>query len=99
MMRGYAETKACRREYVLSYFGEAFEKPCGNCDNCQSAEKDAVSWLEPFPIGSTIIHTNFGKGQIMRYEEDKVNILFETVGYKTFVTEMIANSITCLSSV
>ena len=99
MMRGYAETRACRREYVLSYFGEAFETPCGNCDNCQNAEKDAVSWLEPFPIGSTIIHTNFGKGQIMRYEEDKVNILFETVGYKTFVTEMIANSITCLSSV
>lgn len=99
MMRGYAETKACRREYILSYFGEAFETPCGNCDNCQNAEKDNVSWLEPFPIGSTIVHTNFGKGQIMRYEEDKVNILFETVGYKTFVTEMIANSITCLSSV
>ena len=97
MMRGYAETKACRREYILSYFGEACETPCGDCDNCQNAEGNTAEWLEPFPLGSTIIHTSFGKGQVMRYEEDKINVLFETVGYKTFVTEMIANSVTCLS--
>ncbi|MGB3300734.1 MAG: ATP-dependent DNA helicase RecQ [Phormidesmis sp.] len=102
MMQGYAETKACRREYILSYFGEAYEPShetnCGSCDNCQKAKEESVSWLEPFPLGSTIIHTNFGKGQVMRYEEDKINVLFETVGYKTFVTEMIAHSVTCLSS-
>ena len=96
MMRGYAETSACRREYILSYFGEQSETSCGSCDNCESAEEDEVTYLQPFPIGSEIIHTNFGIGQVLRYEKDKVNVLFETVGYKTFVTEMIEHSVRCL---
>ena len=98
MMRGYAETTACRREYILSYFGESVAVPCGGCDNCegQVESEETVRYLEPFPLGSTIIHTSFGKGQVMRYEEDKINVLFETVGYKTFVTEMIEHSVTCL---
>ncbi|MGB3788641.1 MAG: ATP-dependent DNA helicase RecQ [Phormidesmis sp.] len=96
MMRGYAETSACRREYILSYFGEQGETPCGSCDNCESAQEDEVKYLQPFPIGSEIIHTNFGIGQVLRYEEDKVNVLFETVGYKTFVTAMIEHSVRCL---
>lgn len=95
MIRGYAETNACRREYILSYFGESVAVPCGSCDNCEG-ENAVETYLEPFPLGSTIIHTNFGKGQVMRYEADKINVLFETVGYKTFVTEMIEHAVTCL---
>lgn len=100
MMSGYAEMSACRREYVLSYFGEAFEGPCGCCDNCESAgeaEEDSINYHEPFPIGGSIIHTQFGIGQVMRYEKEKVNVLFETVGYKTFVTEMIEHSVTLMA--
>jgi ATP-dependent DNA helicase RecQ len=36
MMRGYAETPRCRRQYLLGYFGEELEDPCGNCDTCSS---------------------------------------------------------------
>ena len=36
MMRGYAELRDCRRKYVLNYFGEEFEAPCGACDNCEA---------------------------------------------------------------
>ena len=99
MMRGYAETTLCRREYILSYFGEHFEESnCGNCDNCNRAQQSEPeqNYLAPFPIGSTIIHTQFGKGQVIRYAKDKVNVMFETVGYKTFVTALIEHSVTCL---
>ena len=135
MMRGYAETAQCRREYILSYFGEAFnQQNCNNCDNCQEKQKESEqnepeqnqskqngskqngskrngskrnglkqnkskqTYPTPFPIGSTLIHTQFGKGQVLRYAEDKVNVLFETVGYKTFVTRLIEHSVTCIES-
>ncbi len=31
---GLAETTKCRRQVILSYFGEEDAKPCGNCDTC-----------------------------------------------------------------
>ncbi len=34
MMRGYAETDGCRRQFLLGYFGEDLPEPCGNCDTC-----------------------------------------------------------------
>jgi len=34
-MLGLCETTGCRREHLLSYFGEA-STPCGHCDNCLS---------------------------------------------------------------
>ncbi|MDB9526620.1 ATP-dependent DNA helicase [Oscillatoria sp. CS-180] len=99
MMRSYAETETCRRESILSYFGEPFAGPCNHCDNCKKNDQDEdSSSFQPFPISSTIIHTHFGKGQVLRYEDEKVVVLFDTVGYKTFVTEMIVNSVRCLET-
>ncbi|HJV99690.1 MAG TPA: RecQ family ATP-dependent DNA helicase [Arthrobacter sp.] len=37
MMRGYAETDGCRRQFLLGYFGEDLPEPCGNCDACSEA--------------------------------------------------------------
>ena len=34
-MLAFCETAACRRQQILSHFGEA-SKPCGHCDNCLS---------------------------------------------------------------
>ncbi|HBU98199.1 MULTISPECIES: DNA helicase RecQ [Thalassospira] len=31
---GLAETTKCRRQVILSYFGEDRHEPCGNCDTC-----------------------------------------------------------------
>ena len=31
---GYCEATRCRRQVLLAHFGEPYEKPCGNCDNC-----------------------------------------------------------------
>ncbi|ELT45460.1 RecQ family ATP-dependent DNA helicase [Arthrobacter nitrophenolicus] len=37
MMRAYAETDGCRRQFLLGYFGEDLPDPCGNCDGCAAA--------------------------------------------------------------
>jgi ATP-dependent DNA helicase RecQ len=31
---GFCETTLCRRQVLLNYFGETFQAPCNNCDNC-----------------------------------------------------------------
>uniref|UniRef100_UPI0025D39CD5 DNA helicase RecQ n=1 Tax=Deinococcus sp. TaxID=47478 RepID=UPI0025D39CD5 len=30
----YCETASCRRQVLLTYFGETLARPCGNCDTC-----------------------------------------------------------------
>jgi ATP-dependent DNA helicase RecQ len=37
---GYCKTAQCRRQVLLSYFGE-IATPCGNCDNCLDAAPQA----------------------------------------------------------
>ncbi|GMA15984.1 RecQ family ATP-dependent DNA helicase [Deinococcus metallilatus] len=91
MMHGYADTHACRREYLLNYFGEAYSPPCGNCDNCDAglsltaeAEGDV-----PFAIGSRVAHATFGEGQVVRYEGEKVTVLFDQQGYQTLALPIV----------
>lgn len=33
-MLGLCEVTGCRRQVLLSYFGDQLEQPCGNCDTC-----------------------------------------------------------------
>lgn len=35
-MLGFCELTTCRRQALLTYFGETQSEPCGNCDNCLS---------------------------------------------------------------
>jgi ATP-dependent DNA helicase RecQ len=36
-MQEYADSSACRRQMLLRYFGDDFDGPCNNCDNCAAA--------------------------------------------------------------
>jgi ATP-dependent DNA helicase RecQ len=91
MMRAYAETDGCRREFVLSYFGEPFDAPCGNCDNCIAGRSAASAppAEAPFAIGSRVAHGEWGEGVVQRYDDDAVVVLFDEVGYRTLALAVV----------
>ncbi|SNY60038.1 RecQ family ATP-dependent DNA helicase [Paractinoplanes atraurantiacus] len=92
MMRGFAQTRACRTQTLLAYFGEELKKPCGHCDNCAegSAEEiEQASGDEPFAIHSKVRHAEWGEGMVMGYEEERVTVLFDEVGYKTLSVPVV----------
>jgi ATP-dependent DNA helicase RecQ len=74
---------------LLNYFGEPFEGPCGYCYNCDAGiiveENEAEM---PFPLNSRVRHKVWGEGLVMRYEGDKIAVMFDTVGYKTLSVEL-----------
>ena len=42
MMRRYAEHAGCRRSFLLTYFGQSYDGPCGRCDNDRGAAGGAA---------------------------------------------------------
>ncbi|MEV4343901.1 ATP-dependent DNA helicase RecQ [Actinoplanes sp. NPDC049596] len=92
MMRGFAETRACRTQTLLAYFGEDLAKPCGHCDNCaegSAAEIEEASGDEPFPVHSKVRHAEWGVGMVMSYEEERITVLFDEMGYKTLSVPVV----------
>lgn len=90
MIRAYAETDDCRRQFVLNYFGEEFDDPCDACDNCLAGrtiieDRDSL----PFPLNARVEHDSMGRGVVVRYEGDKVVVLFERAGYKSLAVPVI----------
>jgi ATP-dependent DNA helicase RecQ len=89
MMRGYAETSGCRREFVLSYFGEPFAAPCGHCDNCEEGRVGEGPDSVPFAVGSRVAHGRWGEGVVQRYDDDAMVVLFDELGYKTLALDLV----------
>jgi ATP-dependent DNA helicase RecQ len=89
MMRSYAETTDCRREFLLNYFGEPYDAPCGNCDNCRAGLVHGSSGDEPFALNARVRHEEWGEGLVVRYEDHKMTVLFDEAGYKTLSIELV----------
>ncbi|MDB5352229.1 MAG: ATP-dependent helicase, RecQ family [Planctomycetota bacterium] len=51
-MLRYAESKSCRRAYILGYFGDHDISQCGRCDNCGGAERPRPALSVP-PIDTS----------------------------------------------
>jgi ATP-dependent DNA helicase RecQ len=95
MVKRYAETAGCRRQYLLNYFGEQLEAPCGYCDNCQARPESGQEATlpetnsKPFPLYARVTHKAFGEGMVMGYEDDKILVLFDKVGYKHLALDLV----------
>jgi ATP-dependent DNA helicase RecQ len=85
MMRGYADTVACRRQFLLGYFGEDLPQPCGNCDTCESGSAYAVARSTDgfFAPNTQVRHAEWGAGVVMSGDATTVTVLFDDVGYRT----------------
>ena len=172
MMRRFAESRACRGQGLLAYFGDRIDGPCGHCDNCHSRPPELVAEAlaadrrpdrarrarraadiakqqasvtagaaagtaaarteaarteaarteaagtpaaesgsrgalgmpasatagsasgaaasgEPYPLHSTVRHKAWGSGTVLGYEDDRVTVLFDAVGYKTLSLSVV----------
>ena len=88
MMRRYAEHTGCRRSFLLTYFGQNYPGPCGNCDN--DRQRPATPhWEEPFPVGARVATDHWGEGTIQRYDRDQVTILFDDHGYRDLLLSVL----------
>jgi ATP-dependent DNA helicase RecQ len=105
MMLGYAETTGCRRRFLLGYFGESYDAPCGACDVCTSPssgdtvvegvgdtsdESPSPPAADSYPAGTRVRHTEWGEGTVMSEEGDRITVLFESMGYRTLSLAAVA---------
>ena len=90
MMRAYAELDdGCRRDFVLNYFGQGFDPPCGRCDNCDAGRVHPPPANAPFASGERVVHDKWGEGVVQRIEDGQIVVLFESVGYKKLGVDLV----------
>jgi ATP-dependent DNA helicase RecQ len=93
MLRGYAETTGCRRQYLLGYFGEELDHPCGNCDTCSAGTaQPAAPGTNEFERDSSVRHPEWGHGVVLSVEPDRVTVLFDRHGYRTLSLDAVRDN-------
>jgi ATP-dependent DNA helicase RecQ len=90
MMRRYAELTDCRRRFLLRYFGQGAQDPCGRCDNCDAglsrpAERDHGA----FAMGMRVEHHAWGRGVVMSEDGDRLTVFFDEAGYRELLTAAV----------
>jgi ATP-dependent DNA helicase RecQ len=89
MMRRYAEHAGCRRSFLLSYFGQDYPGPCGNCDNDRAQPVSERGSSEPFAVGERVASERWGEGTVQRYDGDQLTVLFDDHGYRDLLVPLV----------
>jgi ATP-dependent DNA helicase RecQ len=95
MMRGYAETRDCRRQFLLSYFGQPLPGPCGNCDRCHDGEDtggEDTGGRSAIPVNTAVAHREWGDGVVIGGDTDRITVLFEDYGYRTLAMSAVTEN-------
>lgn len=101
MLRGYAETRRCRRQLLLGYFGQDLPEPCGACDTCADGsaytyEEREIAASVPddggYAIDEQVTHREWGEGTVMAVDDDRITVFFESRGYKVLSLELLAEN-------
>jgi ATP-dependent DNA helicase RecQ len=90
MMRRYADQTGCRRSFLLTYFGQDYPGPCGNCDNDLAAPEAAPASV-PFAVGARVMSERWGEGTVQRYDGDHVTVLFDEHGYRELFVPVVVD--------
>jgi ATP-dependent DNA helicase RecQ len=88
MMRRYADHTGCRRSFLLTYFGQDYPGPCGNCDNDLVPAEPARARV-PFAVGARVVSEQWGEGTVQRYDGDHVTVLFDEHGYRELFVPVV----------
>jgi ATP-dependent DNA helicase RecQ len=97
----YAESGMCRMQFLREYFGEPAGDSCNHCDNCKRPvqtqttardhlrKKPAEPPVPTFHAGREVRHSKFGKGEVVRAEEDQIIVSFVRHGEKRILASRL----------
>jgi len=95
----YGETGQCRMQFLREYFGEPVGEPCNHCDNCSqpatvvaTANEEPVrpsSEIETCVPGSNVSHKKFGRGEVIRVENDQIVVSFNKHGERRILASKL----------
>jgi ATP-dependent DNA helicase RecQ len=94
MMREYVGTSACRRQFVLGYFGEHLAQPCGSCDTCRrgsGAAAPSVHQPSGLRLQARVRHTQWDEGLVTGLSDGTVTVFFDSVGYRTLSLDLVTD--------
>lgn len=75
-MLSLCEGLSCRRQFLLSYFGETLEQPCGHCDTCLHPVETWDATVEAQKFLSAVYRTGqmFGSNHVIDVLRGSANI-------------------------
>jgi ATP-dependent DNA helicase RecQ len=88
MMARYVETRSCRWQLLLSYFGQVGDgrqRPRRR----DRGRNGAARRRHLHPVDSRLTHALLGTRRVLRHEGDTMTVLFDEAGYRTSSVDLV----------